>query len=207
VKVAGAIIAGGPAKRLGGVAKPFLQVGGRAIAERQLDLLRQAALARVFVVANDPAPWASLGVVVVPDRVGGMGPLGGVHAALTAADDCDAVVCLAGDLPFVAPALLAALRDRAPEADAVAPRSARGIEPLCARYARALLPVVDARVRAGDLAIHEVLQLLEPRRVDWIADGELAALDPDGRSFFNVNTPEDLARANAMAAESGGRGP
>ena len=204
MKVAGAIIAGGPAKRLGGVAKPFLKVGGRAIAERQLDLFRGAGLARVFVVANDPAPWAALGIVVVPDLVGGMGPLGGVHAALTAADDCDAVICLAGDLPFVAPALLAALRDRAPAADAVAPRSSRGIEPLCARYARALLPVVDARVHAGELAIHE---LLERGGVDWIAAGELAALDPDGRSFFNVNTPDDLARADAMAAESGGRGP
>ena len=203
MKVAGAIIAGGPAKRLGGVAKPFLQVGGRAIAERQLDLLRGAALVRVFVVANDPLPWAALAVDVVPDRIGGRGPLGGVHAALTAAADCDAVVCLAGDLPFVEPALLAALRDRAPEADAVAPRSARGIEPLCARYARALLPVIDARVRAGELAIHE---LLEQRRVDWIAEADLAALDPDGRSFFNVNTSEDLARADAMAAATGGRG-
>jgi molybdopterin-guanine dinucleotide biosynthesis protein A len=204
MKVAGAIIAGGPAKRLGGVAKPFLQVGGRAIAERQLDLLRTAALARVFVVANDPAPWTALGVDVTPDRVGGSGPLGGVHAALTAADDCDAVVCLAGDLPFVEPALLAALRDRAPGSDAVAPRSARGIEPLCARYARSLLPVIDARVRAGELAIHE---LLEQHGVDWIADAELAALDPDGRSFFNVNTPEDLARADAMAAASRGHAP
>jgi molybdopterin-guanine dinucleotide biosynthesis protein A len=204
MKVAGAIIAGGPAKRLGGVAKPFLKVGGRAIAERQLELLRAAALARVFVVANDPAPWAALGVDVTPDRVAGSGPLGGVHAALTAADDCDAVVCLAGDLPFVEPALLAALRDRAPGADAVAPRSARGIEPLCARYARSLLPVIDARVRAGELAIHE---LLEQHAVDWIADGELAALDPDGRSFFNVNTPEDVARADAVAAASRGHAP
>ena len=201
MKVAGAIIAGGPARRLGGVAKPFLKVGGRAIAERQLELFRQAVLARVLVVANDPTPWAPLGITVVPDLVGGMGPLGGVHAALTAADDCDAVVCLAGDLPFVAPALLAALRDRAPGADAVAPRSSRGIEPLCARYARALLPVVDARVRAGELAIHE---LLEQRQVDWIAGAELAALDPEGHSFFNENTPDDLARADAIA---GGHGP
>jgi len=69
MKVAGAIIAGGPAKRLGGVAKPFLKVGGRTIAERQLELLRGAALVRVFVVANDPAPWTALGVDVVPDLV------------------------------------------------------------------------------------------------------------------------------------------
>jgi len=206
MKVAGAIIAGGPAKRLGGVAKPFLKVGGRAIAERQLSLLRGAALVRVFVVANDPAPWAALGVDVVPDLVGGSGPLGGIHAALTALGDdgCDAVVCLAGDLPFVGADLLATLRDRAPWADAVAPRSARGIEPLCARYARALLPAIDGAVRAGQLAVHE---MLEQRAVDWIAEAELAALDPDGRSFFNVNTPDDLARADAMAAGEPGQRP
>jgi molybdopterin-guanine dinucleotide biosynthesis protein A len=206
VKVAGAIIAGGPAKRLGGVAKPLLTVGGRTIAARQLDLLGAAGLARVFVIANDPAPWGGLGVPVDmrPDLVGGAGPLGGIHAALTAADDCDAVVCIAGDLPFVTPALLAALRDRAPQADAVAPRSARGIEPLCARYARALLPAIDERVRAGDLAVHA---LLERRAVEWIAGPDLAALDPDGRSFFNVNTPEDLARADAMAAHEAGPRP
>src|SRR4029078_8009288 len=197
MKVAGAIIAGGPAKRLGGVAKPFLKVGGRTIAERQLELLRSAALVRVFVVANDPAPWAALGVDVVPDLVGGAGPLGGIHAALTAADGWHGVVRLAGDLLFVRVDLLATLRDRAPWADAVAPRSARGIEPLCARYARALRPAADAAVRAGQLAVHE---MLEQRAVDFIAEVELAALDPDGRSFFNVNTTDDLARADARGA-------
>jgi len=204
MKVAGAIIAGGPAKRLGGVAKPFLEVGGRTIADRQLELLRGAALVRVFVVANDPAPWAAWGVDVVPDLVGGAGPLGGIHAALTAADGYDAVICLAGDLPFVRADLLATLRDRAPWADAVAPRSARGIEPLCARYARALLPAVDAALLAGQLAVHE---MLEQRAVDWIGEVELAALDPDGRSFFNVNTPDDLARADAMVAGEPGPRP
>jgi len=89
MKVAGAIIAGGPASRLGGVAKPFLRIGGRTIAERQLESLR-AAFARVLVVANDPAPWAPLGVEVVPDQVAKAGPLGGIQTALAAADDCDA---------------------------------------------------------------------------------------------------------------------
>ena len=166
VKVAGAIIAGGPAKRLGGVAKPFLKVGGRAIAERQLDLFRAAALARVFVVANDPAPWAPLGIAVVPDLVGGMGPLGGVHAALTAADDCDAVICLAGICRSsrrpcsrrCATARPGPTRSR---------RVRRAGSSRCAPVTRGrCCPVVDARVRAGELAIHE---LLEQGGVDWIA--------------------------------------
>src|SRR5262245_12250332 len=201
MKVAGAIIAGGPARRLGGVAKSFLSVGGRTIAERQLALL-DPAFARVLVVANDPTPWAPLGIDVAPDRIAGAGPLGGIHAALTAADDCDAVVCVAGDLAFLEPALLAALRDRAPGAAAVAPRTAAGIEPLCARYARALMPDVEARLRAGAFAIHEMLETIA---VDWIEGSELAALDPDGRCFFNINNPDDLRRAEALAVRSGPR--
>ena len=150
----------------------------------------------MFVVANDPAPWAALAVEVVPDRIAGSRAAGRHPRGAGASDDCDAVVCVAGDLPFVAPALLAALRDRAPGADAVAPRAAGGIEPLCARYARGLLPAVEARVRAGELAVHAMLEGLA---VDWIEGAELAALDPDGRSFFNVNTPEDLRRAEELA--------
>jgi molybdopterin-guanine dinucleotide biosynthesis protein A len=204
MKVAGAIIAGGPARRLGGVAKPFLKIGGRTIAERQLPLL-QAAFARVFVVANDPAPWApwaQRGIDVVPDRVAGAGPMGGIHAALAAADDCDAVVCVAGDLAFLEPALLAALRDRAPEAVALAPRTAIGVEPLCARYGRALLPAIEARVQAGQLALHT---MLEDAGAAWIEGGDLDALDPDGRCFVNINTPDDLRRADALAVRSGPR--
>jgi len=114
------------------------------------------------------------------------------------------VVCVAGDLPFVAAGLAAALRDRAPGADAVVPRAAGGIEPLCARYARALLPGVDARLRAGELAVHAMLSGLT---VEWIEGADLAALDPDGHSFFNVNAPEDLRRAEALAAAASGRAP
>ena len=109
--VAAAIVAGGPARRLGGIAKPFIEIDGRTVAERQLALLR-SAFPRVLVVANDPAPWAELAVEVVGDRVLGGGPLAGIDAALTGAEGSDAVVCVAGDLPFLTPAMLAALRDQ-----------------------------------------------------------------------------------------------
>jgi molybdenum cofactor guanylyltransferase len=194
--VAAAIVAGGSGRRLGGVAKAFISIDGRTIAERQLALLR-AEFSRVLVVANDPAPWEPLGVEVVADRVPGGGPLAGIHAALTAAADSLAVVCVAGDLPFVSRELLVALRDGAPDAVAVAPRRAGDrIEPLCARYGRALLPAIDVRLRAGELAVHALLASVP---VAWIEGDALRALDPDGDGFFNVNTPDDLRRAEAIA--------
>ena len=93
--------------------------------------------------------------------------------------------------------MLAALRDHAPDADAVAPRGLAGrIEPLCARYARTLLPAIDARLRAGELAVHE---LLDGAAVAWLEGDALRALDPDGTCFLNLNTPDDILRAEAIA--------
>src|SRR6185312_7006645 len=151
-EVAAAIIAGGPARRLGGVAKPLLEVGGQAVADRQLAVLRPL-FARVFVVANDPAPWAGRGVEVAADRVVGAGPLAGLAAALAAAGRA---------------------------------------EPLCARYATDLRILAEARLQTGRFALHE---LLEATDTAWLDDAGLAPLDPEGLSFVNLNTPDDLRRA------------
>jgi molybdopterin-guanine dinucleotide biosynthesis protein A len=190
VAVAAAIIAGGPATRMGGVVKPTLVVGGRAIAERQLEALR-GRFARVLVVANDPAPWQRYSVDVIADRHPGAGPLAGVHAALAAADGCAGVVCVGGDMPFLSGPVLELLRDHAPEADAVAPRAGGRAEPLLARYARRCLPLIEARLAAGERALHRLLDALE---VAWIEEPELRAVDPALDCLINVNTPEDLAR-------------
>jgi molybdopterin-guanine dinucleotide biosynthesis protein A len=194
-KVTAAIIAGGPAHRLGGAVKPLLEIGGQAVADRQLAVLRPL-FARVLAVANDPAPWNARGVEVVADGVAGAGPLAGLGAALGAAGDAEAVVCVAGDLPFLAPALLAALRDWSPGAVALAPRPGGRAEPLCARYATALAADVQARLSARRLALH---QLLEENPTVWLTGGELGPLDPDGLSFVNLNTPDDLRRAEEIA--------
>jgi molybdenum cofactor guanylyltransferase len=194
-RVAAAIIAGGPARRLGGAVKPLIEIGGRAVADRQLDVLRPL-YERVFAVANDPAPWAVRHVEVVGDRVMGAGPLAGVAAALSAAGDAEAVVCVAGDLPFLVPALLAALRDGAPDAPALAPRPGGRAEPLCARYSAALRADVEARLADGRLALHE---LLGESGTVWLTDADLGALDPGRLSFVNLNTPDDLRRAEEIA--------
>jgi molybdopterin-guanine dinucleotide biosynthesis protein A len=192
-----AIIAGGPARRLGGLSKPLLAVGGRAIADRQLEVLR-GVFGEVLAIANDPAPWLARDVRVFPDRVAGAGPLGGVEAALAAAADAEAVVCVAGDLPFLSATLLTALRDLTPGADAVAPRPGGRAEPLCARYARRLLPLIQSRLASGDYAVHG---LLEAVTVAWIDDAALATLNPGGHGFVNVNTPDELDQAEALAKQ------
>jgi molybdenum cofactor guanylyltransferase len=193
---AAAVIAGGPARRMGGVAKAALVVGGRSIAERQLAALRPL-FERVLVVAGDPGPWAALGAEVVPDRQPAAGPLAGVHAALLATRAHPAVVCVAGDMPFLRAELLALLRDHAPGAEAVAVRGADGRpEPLLARYGARCLAAVESQLASGDNAVHALLARLD---VSWIDEALVRAFDPRLLSLTNVNTPEDLARARRAA--------
>lgn len=190
-----AVIAGGPATRMGGAAKSGLEVGGRSIAAAQVAALR-AVFGRVLVVANDAGPWRDLEIEIVADSEPGVGPLGGVHAALLATrTSAGGVVCVAGDMPFLPEGLLRLLRDRDPGAEAVAPRVGGRPEPLLARYAPGVLGVAEEQLAAGERALHALLARL---RVSWIEEAELRALDPELRALTNVNTAADLARARAL---------
>jgi molybdenum cofactor guanylyltransferase len=197
--IAAAIIAGGAATRMGGATKAGLDVDGRSIAARQLEALRRE-FGRVVVVANERGPWDELGVEVHADLFRGAGPLAGIHAALVATAEATGVVCVGGDMPFLEPALLALLRDHAPEADAVVPRVGGFPEPLLARYGRSGLPVIEARLRTGARAVHEVFGAVTTA---WLDEAALRAVDPALRSFTNVNTPADLARVRSHEGEGG----
>jgi molybdopterin-guanine dinucleotide biosynthesis protein A len=202
-------LAGGRARRLGGAIKPLLLVDGRRILDRQLDVLQPLFPSLALVVADEHArtEFQALGLVgrpgvdVICDRLGpGYGPLGGLDAALAwLPPGFDAVVCVGGDMPHLAPALLAHLRDAEPAAAVVVPRWSRGpdqgLEPLCARYARALGPRVSTALAAGTRALHRfIAQVAATNEVAFVEDAALRALDPELGSFANVNTTDDLAR-------------
>lgn len=198
--VAAAILAGGGGTRMGeGVVKGLLSVGGQRIIDHQLAVLRPL-FAEVLIAANDPEPWAGFGLRIVADRVaeGGahrlsQGPIAGLDAILAALPPTiDAVVCVAGDMPFLAAPLLEHLRDAIPTAAALVPRIAGRAEPLLARYNRAVAPVVAEQIAAGRHALVDLLARLGAG-VAWLDEPEVRALDPDLRSIANVNTPADLA--------------
>jgi molybdopterin-guanine dinucleotide biosynthesis protein A len=200
VGVSAAILAGGRARRFGGADKASLPIGDARIIDRQLAAL-SAVADDVRIVANDRDRYAGLGVRVIPDAVTERGPLGGLYTALLDASH-DRVLVLACDLPFVTAALLQRLvaeSGTGQEIDAVVPRSARGLEPLCALYARRCAGLILARIERGELAGFEqgdlsVAGLLADIRVLELGPEALAPYD-DGSLFENVNTPHDHARA------------
>lgn len=191
---AAAILAGGRATRLDGALKPLLLVGGQRIIDRQLAVLRPL-FDEIILVTNDPAPFAAIDVPLLPDRQPGKGPLAGIDAALAhfaARDGAPPVVCLAGDMPFLSAPLLQHLRD-APQALALVPRLATRPDPLCARYDQLFAAHAAHALAENRLALHALLAQLP---VEYLDEPILRRLDPDLRSFININTPEDLRTAN-----------
>lgn len=182
-----AILAGGRAARFGGRDKSALVIGGRSILERQI-----AELLRVtddVLVVGEPRmlTQSDARVRLVPDRVSGCGPLGGLDAALAAARDA-VVAIVACDMPFVTAAFLNHLLALTREADAVVPRTERGYHPLCAAYTRACHPAIARRLADRRLTM---TGLLEEVRVRELTAGEIDAFGDRHRLLANVNTPAD----------------
>ena len=190
--VAGAVLTGGASARMGSD-KAALAIGGVASATRVARCL--ALLCEdVVLIGGDPPPDAP--GRRAPDGEGPRSALRGLVAALEATR-AERVLVVATDLPFVTPDLLLALVAW-PEADAVVPHSADGIHPLCALYRRERALAVARRHLADErLALSALLDALATR---YLAGDDLRAVDPDGTALLNVNTPEDLARAERIGA-------
>ena len=190
----GVILAGGQATRYAGRPKGLERVGGVRIIGRVVVALRGATDA-LLLVANDPsaAEWLP-GVPTAPDVRPGLGSLGGIYSALVRAGG--PVLVVAWDMPFVPTALLAALRSTGAEtdADAVVPESGspRGLEPLCALYTPACVSPIERRLDAGDL---RVVGFYDDVRLARLPVETVATFGDPTRIFLNVNSPDDLARA------------
>jgi molybdopterin-guanine dinucleotide biosynthesis protein A len=195
VIVTGVIQAGGRSTRMGGEPKALLALGGRRIVERVLDVMR-AVTERVLVVTNTPDLYAFLGVPMVPDVFPEGGSLGGIYSGLRAAPG-EAAFTVACDMPFLSAEVARLVIGRAAEADVVAPRIGEQWETLHACYGKACLGPMERRLREGRL---KITGFFDEVRVLAIPEAEVARLGDPGLVFMNVNTPEELERARALAA-------
>jgi molybdopterin-guanine dinucleotide biosynthesis protein A len=110
---------------------------------------------------------------------------------------CLAVAC---DMPFVSTGLFERLLELQlqEQADVVIPRTSGYLEPMHAVYRRS---TVEAAIRAAlERGEQRMISYFRDVRVREVAESEWRPIDPDGRAFFNVNTPEELAEARRLAA-------
>lgn len=167
----------------------MLEREGRPLVAAVAEALAGVASGRLLA-ADDPTPYAALGWPSVPDAFHGIGPAGGLVAALEHATT-PFVLVVACDMPGVASPVLALLRDRDPRFDVVVPEVAGLPEPLCARWATRAAPAIRAAVESG---VHKMAALLERVVVERLGEDVLRTVDPSLALTSNVNTPADAAR-------------
>jgi molybdopterin-guanine dinucleotide biosynthesis protein A len=196
MKVSGVIQAGGRSVRMGGRPKALIEVGGRSIIERVLAALAPA-VDEVLVVTNTPELYAFLGLPMVADVYPDHGSLGGIYSGLKAAAG-QAALTVACDMPFLHPEIVKLVAERAGEGDVVIPRVGRQLETMHAAYGKACLPHIEARLEAGRL---KIVDFFDKVRVVEIAEANVARFRDPQIAFMNVNAPDELERARALAAE------
>jgi molybdopterin-guanine dinucleotide biosynthesis protein A len=192
-----AIQAGGSSRRMGRD-KARVLLAGRPLITHVLE--RAAPLGTdVLVTTNTPEAFDFLGVRLVPDDHPGAGPLAGLQTALRAAR-AERVLVLACDLPFVCVPLLKHLLRVAPEADAVLPRWHGELEPLHAVYRRTCLGPIEQALAEGRqrmISFHPSIRLVV------VEEEDILAFDPQGLTFFNVNSLDELQTAERLLAAGG----
>jgi molybdenum cofactor guanylyltransferase len=195
----GLVLAGGLARRMGGGDKARIRIGGSTILQRVLARMAPQCGLVIINANGDPARFSDTGLAVVADNVAGFaGPLAGILAGLdwaaANAPRSEWLVSAPGDCPFLPKNLLARLH---------AARFAAGAPLACAKSGEQTHPVVGLWPLALREDLRRALVSEGLRKIDlWTARHGIAAADwPDipVDPFFNVNTPEDAARAEDIA--------
>jgi molybdopterin-guanine dinucleotide biosynthesis protein A len=197
----GLVLAGGLARRMGGGDKATIGIGGVTILDRVLTRLRPQCRGIVLNANGDPVRFAATGLPVIADDVPGFaGPLAGILAGLEwaakHAPDVADIISVPGDCPFLPRDLVARLYQARVDA---------GLPLACAQSGDWRHPVVglwpvalrdDLRHALVDENLRKI-ELWTARHGVAIAEWPDEPVDP----FFNVNTPEDAAKATRIASQ------
>jgi molybdopterin-guanine dinucleotide biosynthesis protein A len=152
----------------------------------------QSLFSDIVVVAAPGQSLPPMPVRIVHDIVAGQGPVAGVLHGLSSING-DSAFVTSCDAAFLHGDLIAYLVEQnAADYEAVVPRWAGRLQPLHAVYRRTVVPRLAARLARGELRLVPLLNEVRTRIID---EEEIRRFDPDGWSFFNMNTPEHYAEA------------
>ena len=186
------ILAGGRSTRMGTNKALLALPGNRHITfvEHLTSTLTPLCTETILVVrdANDAANYSLAGVRVVTDNLPDYGPLMGLYSGLSAMQAPRALV-VAVDMPFIQPALISFLLSQPLTNTLLVPIVNNVPQVLLAVYPRTILPLIDQRIQQER---RDPRSLLEVAAVQYIEEAQLRLVDPELRSFVNVNTPEEL---------------
>lgn len=195
--VFGYILAGGGSTRFGRD-KALVEIGGMPMLSRMRSLL--GAVAKEVNVIAAAHKYAALGITSMSDRWEGQGPLAGIITALQATAEIGGAewnLIIGCDMPFLTREWLTYLAERAQasSAEVVAPRSAQGLEPLCACWRASAADKLQHVFEAGTRKITEAMKQL---RVEVVDEADWKRFDTAGLLFWNMNTAADYDEARRI---------
>lgn len=193
LQATGILLAGGKNSRMKRN-KAFLELGGRPLVERSLEVLK-AIFAEVIISSNEPEAYEAYNVRVVPDAEQGKGPLAGLAAGLRASS-WDISFFVACDMPFILPEPIHYLWQWAESHDAVVPVGPYGYHPLHAYYHRRCLATIENNLETKR---YKIIDFYPECSVKYVDEKELAIFGDIAKILSNVNTPDEWQQVKNQA--------
>lgn len=198
--VSSIILAGGKSSRLG-KDKAMLKLDGKCMMLWSI-ACKLATISNEVIIATDGRRYQDLDDIKVrwaADVYPGAGSLVGLYSGLKEARSNFALV-VACDMPFVNLELLRYMISLPRDYAILLPKIGSGVEPLHAIYSKECLPHIENLLEMG----HKKIRDLYPRvRIRYLSEEEIDKYDPWHRSFFNINTPQELAEAQELMRQDG----
>lgn len=179
-----------------GEEKALIDLAGEPLLKRTADRLA-VFFSDVIVVADAPERFRDLPYRFEADDQSGLGPMGGLATALRTAEK-ETLFVVACDMPFLNPNVIRSMIDHLNGYDLLMPNLGNRLHPLHALYTKKCLPVIEAQIKAGDLALHHLVDAVNSR---LYPEEMFRQFDPSLRSVMNINTPAELERARQLIEE------
>lgn len=186
--ITGVILAGGESRRMGSD-KSLLPIQGARFIDHVYARMK-ALFDEVVIVTNSPELYSEINCRKVPDLYYAQGALAGVHSGLSHARN-EQIFVVGCDMPFISARVVRHICAQADRGDLVIPNSCGGREPLHALYDKRCLPAMERVLDAGQ---RRIMLFFDQVKMVEISSGELKQLDPEEKSFQNINTPQDYFR-------------
>jgi len=190
----GVILSGGLNTRFSGKDKSFIQLGNRYIIDSIYSVFH-SLFNEIILVTNNPIDYIGWDFNIVTDIYPTRSSMTGLHAGLFFSTNPYTFVA-ACDTPFLKKELIKTIIQQIePGIDVILPETSKGLEPLFAVYSKKCLKPIEHQLNQKQLKIRDLLKKVKTK---YFHEKDIKKIDPELRSFINVNTPEDLAIAKKL---------
>lgn len=187
-RISGVVLAGGAGSRFNGLIKSRILINGETIISRIISSIG-GIFDEIIIVTNTPDEFIEFrNYKIVGDLILNAGPLGGIHAGLSASSK-EAVFVFAGDMPFLDKRLILSMIDdyMGAACDALIPRIGGFIEPLHSIYNNSVINRLEEYLRNDrGCAVRDFIELLDVKYMKLEGSADIR------RAFTNINSPDDL---------------